>query len=736
MRELRLVSSPVSSPPAQASSPERGIFLFKRVLAWCVVIFLVLPMTAFTVAYFLVDVPSPAELNTNQVATVFAADGVTELTRIVPPEGNRREIPLEEIPIHVQNAVLSAEDRDFYSNPGFSVSGFARAARDNILGRESAGGGSTITQQYVKNALVGGDRNVLRKMRELVVSTKMAREWSKQEILAAYLNTIYFGRGAYGIEAAAHTYFARPAAELDLAQGAVLAALVQSPSYLDPDVTPGVLESRWNYVLDGMVAMRTLTASDRHQQVFPPLAPPPTAVATPIGPEGLIRGRVLAELASVGIDERAVNTRGLQITTTIDPKAQQSAIDSVRGAFAGQGQALRSAVVSIDPRTGGVRAYYGGDDGVGYDFAQAPVQTGSAFKVFALIAALKQGVPLSTAFDSGPLTIGNLTIRNAGNDACGTCSIAEATTRSLNTSFYRLMLSLENGPQAIADAAHEAGIPLEIPGVTGPSLSQQGAPPEGGIVLGQYLVRPIDMASAYATLAASGVYRAPYFVERVLDADGRLLFQRQPNAGEERIPAAIADTVSATLAPVAAHSNGNALAAGRVSAAKTGTAQLGETGQNKDAWMVGYTPGLSTAVWVGTADASAIRAAGGPIYGAGLPSTIWRTSMDGALAGTPKESFRSPGTLPGQQPSRPPRTSPPPRPSRPPVTQDAPIPRWTPADTPPPPVNRPPPVNTPPPAPQVQLPPPQPPPPVLPPPPPPPRQVEVLPGVVIPLPGR
>ncbi|SDI55339.1 peptidoglycan glycosyltransferase [Rhodococcus triatomae] len=699
--------------------------ILRRALAAVVVIFLVIPMTVFLTAYLFAEVPGPSDLETNQVATVLAADGTTEIARVVPPEGNRTEIPLEEIPSHVQNAMLSAEDRDFYSNPGFSVSGFTRAARDNVLGRESAGGGSTITQQYVKNALVGGDRSLYRKMRELVISTKMARQWTKQEILAAYLNTIYFGRGAYGIEAASQTYFDRPAADLDIAQGAVLAALVQSPSYLDPEVNPGLLEARWDYVLDGMVTMGTLSEASRAEQQFPPLAPISTDADLPPGPEGLIRGRVLAELAGIGISERTINTQGLRITTTIDPKAQEAAVEGVRDTFSGEDPALRSAVVSIDPRTGAVRAYYGGEEGAGYDYAQAPLQTGSSFKVFGLAAALKQGVPLSAQYSSAPLRVGNLEIGNVEGESCGTCSIAEATKRSLNTSFYRLMMSLDDGPQAIADAAHEAGIPVEIPGLDGPSLGQDGGPPEGGIVLGQYLVRPIDMASAYATLAASGTYRAPYFVERVVDAEGEVLFERQPNPGEPRIEPAVADNISSALQPVAAYSNGHALAGGRASAAKTGTAQLGETGDNKDAWMVGYTPSLSTAVWVGTADAGAIRTRwGGSVYGSGLPSDIWKATMDGALDGTQTETFPRPGSIGGQAGAPQVRVNSPTRPAAPAPAGPAPeAPPPPPGDAPPPP---PPPEASPPP---VQLPPPVPPPA-------PPRQVEILPGVVIPIPGQ
>ena len=196
----------------------------------CVLVALIAtPLIAFGVAYKDADVPRPGDMRTNQVSTILASDGTTEIARVVPPEGNRTEVTIDQIPEHVRNAVLSAEDRNFYTNPGFSVNGFARAARDNVLGKDSAGGGSTITQQYVKNTLVGSERSVTRKMKELVISSKMAREWSKDDILAAYLNTIYFGRGAYGIQAAAQAYFAVDAADLTVPQAAVLASVLNVP---------------------------------------------------------------------------------------------------------------------------------------------------------------------------------------------------------------------------------------------------------------------------------------------------------------------------------------------------------------------------------------------------------------------------------------------------------------------------------------------------------------------------
>ncbi|TSD49996.1 penicillin-binding protein [Rhodococcus sp. KBS0724] len=615
---------------------------------------LVLPVLAFMAAYIVQDVPKPGDLPTNQVATIYASDGSTVLSTVVPPEeGNRTEVALDQIPVHVRNAVLAAEDRDFYTNPGFSISGFARAARDNVLGRDSAGGGSTITQQYVKTAVVGSERSLTRKMKELVISSKMANEWSKDDILAAYLNTIYFGRGAYGIEAASKAYFGKPVDQLTVEEGAVLASSIQLPSLLDPETNPTGAESRWNYVLDGMVSAGTLDQAARAPMTYPgyiPLSQVENGSQGTTGPEGLIKNQVLREIADAGISEQSLNTEGLQITTTIDPQAQAAAVDAVRTNMEGENEELRTAVVSVDPRTGGVRAYYGGDDGIGFDYANAGLQTGSSFKVFGLAAALDQGIPLSQMYDSSPLTINGISIGNVEGESCGTCTIAEALKRSLNTSFYRQMLSLDgNGPQEIADIAHKAGIPETIPGI-GPSLTESdGSGPNNGIVLGQYQSRVLDMASAYATLAASGTFHAPHFVEKVVAADGTVLLDRGTPSGEQRIDPAVADNVTAAMQPIAAYSRGHNLAGGRLSASKTGTAQLGDTGQNKDAWMVGYTPSLSTAVWVGTADAQAItNSNGGLIYGSGLPSDIWKDTMDGALEGTDNETFPKPGKINGQ----------------------------------------------------------------------------------------
>lgn len=662
--------------------------LLRRLAAAAAVLLFVLPLVTFGMAYAIVDVPKPGDIRTNQVSTILFSDG-SELAKIVPPEGNRVDVGIDQIPVHVRDAVMAAEDRDFYTNPGFSFTGFLRAFKNNIFGGDLQGG-STITQQYVKNALVGDQRTglggLVRKAKELVISTKMSREWSKDQVLESYLNIIYFGRGSYGISAAAKAYFDKPVEQLTVAEGALLAALIQRPSTLDPAVDPEGAAARWNWVLDGMVEMGALAPQDRAAQVFPPTVPPDQArdQNQTSGPNGLIERQVTKELLELfNISEQQLNTEGLQVTTTIDPQAQQAAEDAVADTLDGQDPDMRSAVVSIDPRNGGVQAYFGGTDANGFDFAQAGLPTGSSFKVFALVAALEQGMGLGYMVDSSTLTVNDVKISNVEGEGCGTCNIAEALKRSLNTSYYRLMLKLDNGPEDVADAAHRAGIATSFPGVDH-TLSEdgKGGPPNNGIVLGQYQSRVLDMASAYATIAASGVYRAPHFVQKVVNSKGEVLFDAgaQDNSGEQRISKAVADNVTAAMQPIAGWSNGHNLAGGRPSAAKTGTNQLGDTGANRDAWMVGFTPSLSTAVWVGTVngDKPLVNQWGGPVYGSGLPSDIWKATMDGALEGSDWESFPKPTEIGGYAGVPAPVYVPPPAPSAPPPPTDVTPPSPTP----------------------------------------------------------
>lgn len=629
----------------EAQQPKAKVSRGRRILYWVCGILIVcvgLPAVALLIAYARADVPEPGELATSQISQIYAADSATELARIVPPDGNRQQVSWDQIPETLQNAVVAAEDREFWTNPGFSVSGFGRAILGQITGNDSAGGGSTITQQYVKNTLVGNERSVQRKIRELVYSMKMANEWSKEEVLGAYLNTVYFGRNAYGVEAASQAYFGKDVSDLTTEEGAVLAAAIQRPSQLDPWYNREAAESRWNYVLDGMVSIGALTQEERDQAVYPETIDPADYSAYTEADEvnGLIKNQVVAELAELGITEEELNTLGLRVTTTIDTQAQASAREAVANALDGTPDNTRSAVVSIDPRTGGVRAYYGGEDSSGWDYANAGLQTGSTFKIFGLAAALQQGIPLSAVYSSAPVELpGGITVTNSEGNSCGYCTIKEALKQSLNTSFIRLQEDLENGTQDTADMAHALGVAQSFPGVEN-TLTENGEQPYEGVILGQYQTRAIDMASGLATLSNQGVYHQAHFVSRVEAYDGTVLYERAEDQGERRVSVAVANNVVDAMLPIPAYSNGNTLAGGREATGKTGTTQLGDTGSNKDAWMIGSTPQLATAVWVGTDDNSAlVNAWGSPVYGSGLPATIWKNTMDGALEGQDFEYF-------------------------------------------------------------------------------------------------
>lgn len=600
-----------------------------------------IPALLFGYAYTQYDVPGPKELQPSQISTIVAGDGETQLAKLVPPEGNRRQVTLDEIPDYVEDSVLAAEDREFWTNSGFSFTGLGRAVLGKLTGDSSAGGGSTITQQYVKNTLVGDEYSYVRKIRELIYSVKMTNEWAKEDILNAYLNTVYFGRNAYGIEAASNAYFDKDAKDLTVEEGAMLAGLIQSPSVLDPWVDEERSQNRWNYVMDGLVEMGDLDAAERSQMAFPETRDPSeySAYTEAPGAYGHIKNQVTEELARVGITEDQLATGGLKVTTTIDMTVQNASTDAAHEQLAVLQEDARAAAVTIDPATGAVRGYFGGDDSNGWDYANSPLQTGSVFKIMALAAALQQGIDLNTYYSSAPYQLpGSQIVTNVGG-GCGSCSIAEALKNSYNTSFLRLQDDLENKMQDTADMAHALGVARSLPGIE-KTLTENGGTPYEGIVLGQYQSRPLDMATAMATLTNQGVWHQPHFVQKVENANGEVLYENPTDGGERRVSANVANNVISAMQPIAAWSNG-ALAGGRPSASKTGTTQLGDTGQNKDAWMVGSTPQLATAVWVGTADnTSAIfNQWGGIMYGSDAPTKIWKAILDTSLANVEQQPF-------------------------------------------------------------------------------------------------
>ena len=638
------VSTGGPRPPSDDEDSHRR---WPRRLVWALVgllgLGLLTPVVAFLIGWVAFDVPSANQTAVTQVATFKYADGA-ELATIRPDNVNRTIIPLDQVPEHVRQAVLSAEDRSFYSNPGFDLTGIGRALWSQATG--GVGGGSTITQQYVKVSTGQDQASLLRKYKEIVLAVKVSQEQGKDQILENYLNVIYLGRGAYGIQAASRTYFGKDAKDLTVSEGAMLAGMIQSPSRWDPAKNPEKSTERWNFVLDGMVAQGWLPAAERAQQQFP--APPDLKEPNesqgggiPGDAGGHVYKLAMDELNARGITDQEINTQGLTIDLTIDSKRQEQAVAAVTKVLKGQPANLRGALVSVDPKTGAILAYYGGSNGVGVDYAQARRQPGSSFKPFVLSAALqdnRQDVGLGSLYDgSSPQDFLGVQVSNSEGFSCNPCDVKTAMTKSVNTVFYKM--GIDTGPQRVVDAAHQAGIP-----------SDELPDPTAGIALGDKEVRPVDMASAFATFAADGVRHDAFVVSKVVAADGRVIYDHGTASGQQVVPQPVARNVTEAMTDVAA--SGGIAPGARVVAGKTGTVQHPTlNGQNKDAWMVGYTPSVSTAVWVGTDQSDPIKnSAGRPVFGRMLPGSIWQAFMTGALRGTPAEQFSAfvpLGTPPG-----------------------------------------------------------------------------------------
>jgi membrane peptidoglycan carboxypeptidase len=592
------------------------------------------------VGYALTDVPEPNESATATATRILYSDR-SEMGRV--GEQNRIPVPLSKVPEDVQRAVLSAEDRGHYTNPGINPKGIARALFANVRGGGVEQGGSSITQQYAKNAFLTQDRTFSRKLKEVFIALKMSRTVEKDKVLEDYLNTIYFGRQASGIEVAAQTYFNRPADKLSLAQGAVLAASIKSPASLDPEKHPEQAQARWAYVLDGMVEQGWLTEAERAGQVYPKVAKIGEGNRNNdlSGPKGYVIQAVLEELADRGFPEDKLSAGGLVVTTTIRKEAQQAAVEAVQevtGEKPGD-EDLQGALVSVQPGTGQVFAYYGGATGTGFDFANQGVgrQPGSSFKPYVLATALEQGLSLRTRLDgnSGKDFPGiPEPIENFGEESYGRVDLIEATQRSVNTAYFEL--GLEVGPRAVAQLAHKAGIPEEV------KLQQPDGTVEGGIALGKYEVHVIDQAVGFATFANKGIPVEPFMVRAVENRDREVVYDAKVKTGERAFSEDVAADATFAMQAVVERGTGRGarLDGGREAAGKTGTSQ-----DNKDAWFVGYTPQLSTAVWLGYAQPKTIRIDGIEATGGGFSSRIWKAYTDVALEGQPEEDFPEPANV-------------------------------------------------------------------------------------------
>ncbi|HWH29805.1 MAG TPA: transglycosylase domain-containing protein [Mycobacteriales bacterium] len=601
--------------------------------------FLLLVLAA-VVAYVRTDVPQPDQLAVAGATRILYADG-SELGRV----GGQNRIPveLEKVPQHVRDAVLAAEDRGHYEDPGISPRGIARALFTNVRGGgDIQQGGSTITQQYAKNAFLSSERTYTRKVKEIFISLKMTREQSKDEILENYLNTIYFGRGAYGIQVASSTYFGKPVEQLTPAEAAVLAAVIRSPANYDPEKQPDRAQDRWRYVVNGMVETGALTTEEAGALQYPAVKPAAEADKNNdlSGPKGHVIRRVMDELER-GLEARGQSqllTTGLVVTTTLRREAQDAAVAAVQGVVGTptdeQTAAPKGALVSVDPTSGGIVAYYGGSTGVGFDYAAQGTgrQPGSSFKPFVLAAALDNGISLKSTFD------GNNRkrfpgvpepIRNFGDNSYGRVSLREATQKSVNTAYFEL--GLEVGPKKVEDLAKGLGITTPL----------GNGSPEGGISLGIYDVRPQDQAVAYAAFANGGQRVTPHFIASVrygedeVYGNGAMLERVLDEDVTRDVTDALRDVVRRGTG-TRARLDGNRPAAG-----KTGT-----TSDNFDVWFAGYTPQLSTAVWFGTGRNETLRLEGvGEATGGRVAAAAWKAYMDAASAGMPVEDFPPPANV-------------------------------------------------------------------------------------------
>jgi membrane peptidoglycan carboxypeptidase len=591
-------------------------------------VLLALVVAAF-VAYVRTDIPAPSVDATAGVTRMLYSDGA-ELGRVGGQ--HRIEVDLEQVPEDVREAVLAAEHREFYSDPGISLRGIARALLTNVRGGEIEQGGSTITQQYAKNAFLGNERTYRRKLQEVLIAVKMTRERSKDKVLEDYLNTVYFGRGAAGIEVASQTYFGKPVSALTPGEGAVLAASIRAPARYDPEVHPKAARERWQYVVDAMVEQGWVepAAVQQPPAVLPIGAGPVNNDLT--GPKGHVMTAVLDELEETGLQPAQLGGGRMEILTTVRRDAQEAAVAAVQ-ARVGDGAdpaGLQGALVSVEPGTGAVVAYYGGTNGTGFDFARqgGGNQPGSSFKPFVLAAALEKGISLDSTYDGrSPRRFpGGVEIDNFGGGSFGRVNLLEATRSSVNTVYYELGQVV--GPEDVRRLAHRSGVAESSP------LAEPDGFTSGMVALGAYEVSVMDQAAGFATFAAGGEAATPYLISEVRQA-GETVYRAEVET-ERAFGEDVAADVTFALQAVVRDGTGKAarLAGGRPAAGKTGT-----TTDNRDVWFVGYTPQLSTAVWIGYGDNRPIRIGGREATGGGLAAGVWRRYTDAALAGAPVERF-------------------------------------------------------------------------------------------------
>jgi penicillin-binding protein 1A len=573
---------------------------------------------------------------------VYAANG--SLLGSIPAEKNRQPVALSQMSPWMAKATVAIEDRRFYKHGGVDYKGIVRAAVKDLRAGRVVQGGSTITQQLVRNLYISRQRTFKRKIKEACLAIKLAQNKSKDWILGSYMNAVYYGNHAYGIEAAAQTYFSRRARTLTLDQSALLAGLPQAPSVFDPLHRPLDALERRDEVLRAMLENGALTRrqfasaiADRDLHLVPGRLY--SRIREPYF-FSYVRDQLIAEYGA-----NTVRTGGLKVYTTIDPRLQVAARKAIIDTLSAPTDPA-SALVSIDPATGAIKAMAAVTPGTsGNQFnlvAQAKRQAGSTFKMFVLAAAVNEGIdPESTYYVSGPFHYQPDPYSPAWNVSTydhtylGSTSIANATLHSDNTVYAQLTLDV--GPKKVAEMAHRLGVRSSLTTKEGAYVPSLG--------LGAIPVSPLDLASAYATLAAGGIYSKPMAIRKVVLGNGK----EDTDAGwgeplrTRAISPGVAYTVTQILEENMQYGTGTGAYFGRPAAGKTGT-----TDNYADGWFCGYTPNLEATVWIGypRGEVPMLNVHGIAVSGPTFPATIWKTFMQKAVGRTYPVDFKVPSVLP------------------------------------------------------------------------------------------
>lgn len=572
------------------------------------------------------------ELATAQGSVIYYRNGKAVLAK----QGvNRRKVPLSQVPQITRDAVIAAENRTFYRDKGVSFTGTVRAMWSTVTGRQLQGG-STITQQMVRNYYSGlsKERSLTRKLKEIMISLKVDGSKSKDWVLEQYLNTIYFGRGAYGIEAASLAYFNKDVRNLTPAEGAYLAAVIQQPTrFANPQGADlDAAKVRWRSVVNAMTKTRALTAGQAASQTFPTLA----ALKAPLslgGQNGYMLAQIRAELNRLGYTDEDINQGGLKITTTFNRRLMALAQDAVQAVVPEKTpKKVRTGLAAVDPSTGEVLAFYGGRYETNqYDNAfSAKVQAGSTFKPYTLAAALEHGYSLGSRVNgNSPMRVASATIPNSGGASYGSAiDLVQATRNSVNTAFVDLGQKVGLGK--VAAAAEAAGIPAD---------QLAGHKSAATFPLGVASVSAIQQASGFGTFAAGGIHYEAHVIRSVTDAKGRT--RVIDDTGRRAFsPETAADTTYALQQVVRGGTGTAARLYDRPVAGKTGT-----TDASAAVWFTGYVPQLSAAVNMFRDDNKAVSVPGyGALYGGTLPAQIWKYFMSHAMEGRAVKQFPEPSS--------------------------------------------------------------------------------------------